>query len=75
MAHFTNQLRKDQLYSINGVGTIGSPYGKKLKLYPYIMSPNKFCYIKVLKVKTAAAAATTKQCSKREENVRNVRRW
>lgn len=75
MAHFANQLRKDQLYSINRVGTVGSPYGKKLKLDPYIMSPNKFCYINVLKVKTAAATTTTKQCSRREENVRNVRRW
>lgn len=35
---FTNKLEKVQLNSINSVGTIGSPYGKKLKLDHYIIS-------------------------------------
>lgn len=60
MARFTNQLGKDQPYSIDSVETIGSPYGKKVKLDPYIISQNKFCYIEVLKVKTTAAT-TVKQ--------------
>lgn len=69
MACFTDQLGKDQLYSINRLGTIGSPYGKMFNLEPYIISPNKFCYTEVLKVKTTATA-TKQACSQREQNVK-----
>lgn len=71
MACFTNQLGKDQLYSIHKVGTIGSPYGNMFKLDPYIISSNKFCYMEVLEVKTTAT--TTKQtCSQRKQNVKKI---
>lgn len=42
IACFANQLENVPLYSINGVGTIGSPYGKILNEIPTSYSKINF---------------------------------
>lgn len=69
----TQSNEKRKVYSTNGAGTHGYPFGKKQPWYqPYIIDTINFKWITVLKIKTKTIKLLKKKQKQTQETVRET---